>query len=180
MTVRVRGKNLEVTPALKDYVEKKVETITKQFKTVGEITAVMRIERNKHIVEITVPASGIVLRAQEGSENMYASIDNCVEKIERQIHKYKTRLMKRKYNNFRDAAVPPVSGDVEEASADGEFKVARTKTYAMHPMNVQEAIMQMNMLNHDFFVFFNDETESMAVVYRRKAGDYGLINPELV
>ena len=83
MTVRVRGKNLEVTPALKDYVEKKVETITKQFKTVGEITAVMRIERNKHIVEITVPASGIVLRAQEGSENMYASIDNCVEKIER-------------------------------------------------------------------------------------------------
>ena len=123
----------------------------------------MRIERNKHIVEITVPASGIVLRAQEGSENMYASIDNCVEKIERQIHKYKTRLMKRKYNNFRDAAVPPVSGDVEEASADGEFKVARTKTYAMRPMNVQEAIMQMNMLNHDFFVFFNDETESMAV-----------------
>ena len=122
MTVRVRGKNLEVTPALKDYVEKKVETITKQFKTVGEITAVMRIERNKHIVEITVPASGIVLRAQEGSENMYASIDNCVEKIERQIHKYKTRLMKRKYNNFRDAAVPPVSGDVEEASADGEFQ----------------------------------------------------------
>ena len=147
MTVRVRGKNLEVTPALKDYVEKKVETITKQFKTVGEITAV---------------------------------IDNCVEKIERQIHKYKTRLMKRKYNNFRDAAVPPVSGDVEEASAAGEFKVARTKTYAMRPMNVQEAIMQMNMLNHDFFVFFNDETESMAVVYRRKAGDYGLINPELV
>ena len=93
MTVRVRGKNLEVTPALKDYVEKKVETITKQFKTVGEITAVMRIERNKHIVEITVPASGIVLRAQEGSENMYASIDNCVEKIERQIHKYKTRCL---------------------------------------------------------------------------------------
>ena len=180
MTVRVRGKNLEVTPALKDYVEKKVETITKQFKTVGEITAVMRIERNKHIVEITVPASGIVLRAQEGSENMYASIDNGVEKIERKIHKYKTRLMKRKYNNFRDAAVPSVPGDVEEASADGEFKVARTKTYAMRPMNVQEAIMQMNMLNHDFFVFFNDETESMAVVYRRKAGDYGLINPELV
>lgn len=88
--------------------------------------------------------------------------------------------MKRKYNNFRDAAVPSVPGDVEEASADGEFKVARTKTYAMRPMNVQEAIMQMNMLNHDFFVFFNDETESMAVVYRRKAGDYGLINPELV
>ena len=68
MTVRVRGKNLEVTPALKDYVEKKVETITKQFKTVGEITAVMRIERNKHIVEITVPASGIVLRAQEAAK----------------------------------------------------------------------------------------------------------------
>ena len=132
-------------------MEKRVQTITKQFKTVGEITAVMRVEKGKHTVEITVPASGIVLRAQETSENMYASIDQCVEKIERQIHKYKTRLMKRKYSNFKDAAPAPLPDDSEDVPEEtGEFKVARTKNYAMRPMGVQEAIMQMNMLNHDF------------------------------
>ena len=180
MAVRVRGKNIEVTPALKDYVDKRIVTITKQFKTVGEITAVMRVERGNHIVEITVPASGIVLRAQETSDDMYASIDKCVAKIERQIHKYKTRLMKRKYSNFRDeepAPLPELSEEVPEETE--EFKVVRNKTYRMRPMGVQEAIMQMNMLNHDFFVFFNDETEQIAIVYRRKNGDYGLINPEL-
>lgn len=180
MAVKVRGKNIEVTQALKDYVEKRVQTITKQFKTVGEITAVMRVEKGKHTVEITVPASGIVLRAQETSDNMYASIDECVEKIERQIHKYKTRLMKRKYNNFRDAEPAPLPDNEELPEETGEFKVARVKNYAMRPMGVQEAIMQMNMLNHDFFVFFNAETEQIAIVYRRKSGDYGLINPELV
>ena len=180
MAGKVRGKNIEVTQALKDYVEKRVQTITKQFKTVGEITAVMRVEKGKHTVEITVPASGIVLRAQETSDNMYASIDECVEKIERQIHKYKTRLMKRKYNNFRDAEPAPLPDNEELPEETGEFKVARVKNYAMRPMGVQEAIMQMNMLNHDFFVFFNAETEQIAIVYRRKSGDYGLINPELV
>ena len=93
MAVKIRGKNITVTPALKDYVEKKLVNITKQFKTVGDITAVMRVEKDSHIVEITVPASGIVIRAQEDSNDMYASIDKCVDKIARQIHKYKTRLM---------------------------------------------------------------------------------------
>lgn len=180
MAVKVRGKNIEVTPALKDYVEKRIQTIIKQFKTVGEISAVMRVEKGNHIVELTVPASGIVLRAQEVSDDMYASIDKCVDKIERQIHKYKTRLMKRKYNNFRDTAPAPLPDPHEDVPEEtGEFNVVRNKTYTMRPMGVQEAIMQMNMLNHDFFVFFNAETEKIAIVYRRKSGDYGLINPEL-
>lgn len=180
MAVRVRGKNIEVTQALKDYVEKRIVTITKQFKTVGDISAVMCVEKGSHIVEITVPASGIVLRAQESSDNMYASIDKCVDKIERQIHKYKTRLMRRKYNNFRDEAPAPLPVDDEEVQEEtGDFVVAREKTYAMRPMGVQEAIMQMNMLNHDFFVYFDAETEKMAIVYRRRSGDYGVIRPEL-
>ena len=178
MTVKVRGKNIDVTPALRDYVEKKVNTITKQFKTVGDIAAVMRVEKDRHIVEITVPASGIVLRAQEVSDDMYASIDSCVDKIERQIHKYKTRLMRRKYNNFREEFVAAAPAK-DELAADGEFNIVRNKTYILRPMNVQEAVMQMNLLNHDFFIFFNSDTEAVAIVYRRKAGDYGLINPEL-
>ena len=94
-----------ITPALKDYVEKKITKVTKQFKTVGDISAVLKVEKGNHIVEITVPASGILLRAQETTKDMYSSIDLVIEKIERQIHKYKTRLMKRKYNNFQDAGV---------------------------------------------------------------------------
>ena len=178
MAVKIRGKNIDVTPALKDYVEKRVTTITKQFKVVGEITVVMRVEKANHVVEITVPASGIVLRAQETTNDMYGSIDNCVEKIERQIHKYKTRLMRRKYNNFRDEYVAAPAAPEEEA-ADGEFKIVRNKRYVLRPMNVQEAVMQMNLLNHDFFIFFNEEDEKISVVYRRKSGDYGLITPEM-
>jgi len=179
MAVKIRGKNITVTPALKDYVEKKMVNITKQFKTVGDITAVMRVEKDSHIVEITVPASGIVIRAQEDTNDMYASIDNCVDKIARQIHKYKTRLMRRKYNNFRDEYVAAAPTKEEEKEAEGEFKVVRNKHYVLRPMGVQEAIMQMNLLSHDFFLFFNEETNAVAVVYKRKNGDYGLIAPEL-
>jgi putative sigma-54 modulation protein len=176
MTVNVRGKNIDVTPALRDYVEKKVQTITKQFKVVGEISAVMRVEKDQHIVEITVPASGIVLRAQENTKDMYSSIDSCVDKIERQIHKYKTRLMRRKYSNFREEFVSAAPKDEMD---DGEFEIVRNKKYVLRPMNVQEAVMQMNLLNHDFFVYFDDATEGISVVYRRRDGDYGLIAPEL-
>lgn len=177
MAVNVRGKNIDVTPALRDYVEKKVVTITKQFKTVGDISAVMRVEKGQHIVEVTVPASGIVLRAQESTKDMYSSIDLVVDKIERQIHKYKTRLMKRKYNNFRD--VTPVVASAKEEADDGEFKIVRNKKYVLRPMNVQEAVMQMNLLNHDFFIFFDADSEVVSVVYKRKDGDYGLIAPEM-
>ena len=104
---------------------------------------------------------------------MYSSIDLVVEKIERQIHKYKTRLMKRKYNNFRE--VVPVQ---ENKGAEEEFNVVRNKRYNLRPMNVEEAILQMNLINHDFFIFYNDDEKATSVVYRRKDGDYGLITLE--
>ncbi len=114
MSVNVKGRNIDVTPALKEYVEKKITKVTKQFKTVGDISAVLKVEKGNHIVEITVPASGILLRAQETTKDMYSSIDLVVEKIERQIHKYKTRLMKRKYSNFADTAVFDFGGPVNK------------------------------------------------------------------
>jgi putative sigma-54 modulation protein len=110
-----------VTPALKQYVEKKIEKVTRQFKTVGDITAVLRVEKDNHIAEITVPANGILLRAQETTKDMYSSIDLVVEKIERQVHKYKTRLMRRKYNNFRD--LQPV-----EAAPDLKLRKASSRS----------------------------------------------------
>ena len=114
MSVNVKGRNIDVTPALKEYVEKKITKVTKQFKTVGDISAVLKVEKGNHIVEITVPASGILLRAQETTKDMYSSIDLVVEKIERQIHKYKTRLMKRKYSNFAEPVVPAPAAEAEE------------------------------------------------------------------
>ena len=176
MSIKVRGKNIEVTPALKQYVEKKVDKVTKQFKTVGEITAVLKVEKGNHIVEITVPASGILLRAQESTKDMYSSIDLVTEKIERQIHKYKTRLMKRKYANF----VEPAPAEVEvPAEPDEEFKIIKTKQFEMHPMTPEEAILQMNLLNHDFYVFYDPDFGAVNVVYRRKDGNYGLLEPKL-
>lgn len=176
MSVNVKGRNIEVTPALREYVEKKVAKVTKQFKAVGDISAVLKVEKGNHIVEITVPASGILLRAQETTKDMYSSIDLVVEKIERQIHKYKTRLMKRKYANFADPTpVTPAEGVTE----DGEFQIIKNKHFTMHPMTPEEAILQMNLLNHDFFVFFDSDLGSTNVVYRRKDGKYGLLSPEL-
>lgn len=173
MSVNVKGRNINVTPALREYVEKKVAKVTKQFKTVGDISAVLKVEKGNHIVEITVPASGILLRAQESTKDMYSSIDLVVEKIERQIHKYKTRLMKRKYANFADTEIAPAE------EAEEEFEIIKNKHFTMHPMTPEEAILQMNLLNHDFFVFYDPDLGSTAVVYRRKDGKYGLLAPEL-
>lgn len=175
MSVNVKGRNIDVTPALREYVEKKIAKVTKQFKTVGDISAVLKVEKGNHIVEITVPASGILLRAQENTKDMYSSIDLVVEKIERQVHKYKTRLMKRKYSNFADPTPVPAA----EEAHDDEFEIVKNKKFVLRPMSVEEAIMQMNLLNHDFFVFFDPDLDSTNVVYRRKDGKYGLLSPEL-
>lgn len=175
MNVNVRGKNIVVTPALKEYVEKKITKITRQFKTVGDISAVLKVEKGNHIVEITVPASGILIRAQESTKDMYSSIDLVVEKIERQVHKYKTRLAKRKYSNF----VEPVPAPEVESAQDEEFKIIKNKKFSMNPMTAEEAILQMNLLDHDFFVYFDPDYGGVNVVYRRKDGNYGLLQPEL-
>ena len=108
MAVIIKGRNTVVSPAVKAYVEKKIDKVTRQFKAVGDITAVLKVENGNHIAEITVPAKGILLRAQESTKDMYSSIDLVVEKIERQVHKYKTKLMKRKYSNFRDISAEAV------------------------------------------------------------------------
>lgn len=173
MSVNVKGRNIEVTPALKEYVEKKITKVTRQFKAVGDISAVLKVERGNHIVEITVPAKGILLRAQETSRDMYTSIDLVVEKIERQVHKYKTRLMRRKYANFADTAATAE----EKAADEGEFEIIKSKHFALNPMTPEEAILQMNLLNHDFFVFYDPDAAVISVVYRRKDGKYGLIVP---
>lgn len=174
MNVNVKGRNVDVSPALKEYVEKKISKVVKQFKSVDEVVAVLKVAKGDHTVEITVPAKGIILRAQETTKDMYSSIDLVCEKIERQIHKYKTRLAKRKYANFAEAPV------IDEAAVEeDDLTIIKNKKFVMHPMTAEEAIVQMNLLGHDFFVFFDPDEGVTSVVYRRKDGKYGLLTPTL-
>lgn len=171
-TFTVRGKNIEITPALRDYVEKRVGKVTKYFENVGEISALLTVSKGRHIVEVTVPIpGGVLLRGEEATMDMYTSIDLVVEKLERQIRKQKTKLAKRlRGGGFRAEAIENAARDEE-----GEYPVVKTKRFHVKPMDTQEAIMQMNLLNHNFFVFRDVDTEEVHVVYRRADGRYGLI-----
>lgn len=173
-TFTIRGKNIEVTPALKDYVEKRIGKVTKYFDRVGEITVLLTVSKGRHIVEVTVPVHGVLLRGEEATMDMYTSIDLVLEKLERQIHKHKTKLEKRfREGSFRSEAIEESA--LSNKADDLDYAVVKTKRFAVKPMDVQEAIMQMNMVNHDFFVFRDAGTEHVNVVYRRKDGNYGLI-----
>lgn len=177
MLVTVIGKNIEVTNALREYAEKKVSKIVKFFeKSPVGAQVTLSTERGKHIVDITVQVNGLLLRGEAKSNDMYASIDGAIEKIERQVQKFKTKLNRKfqKENQVLLAALPQ-SGEVKEET---EPQIKRTKRFAIKPMSVEEAVMQMDLLDHDFYVFSNSETEEVNVVYRRKDGNYGLIEPE--
>ena len=179
MNITVRGKNIEVTPALRDYVEKRVSKVTKYFSDVGNINAALRVEKNKHYVEVTVPVDGIFLRAQEVTDDMYSSIDLVIDKIERQIRKHKTKLMKRfrggsNATSFKSELIP-----ADIPAVDEDYKIIRTKRFSVKPMTVEEAVMQMDLLNHDFFVYYDADDKAVSVVYKRADGDYGLLLPEL-
>ena len=155
MKVAIRGKNIEVTDALRAYIEKRLSKLTRYFDDELDAQAVLSVVKDKSTVELTCFVNKIVLRGVETNDDMYAAIDLVIDKIVRQIHKHKTRLAKR-------------------------FK----KQEAFHPEALaapveEEAILQMNLIGHDFFMFFNAETEAMNVVYRRHDGFYGLIEPEL-
>lgn len=174
MAITVRGKNIDITPALRDYVEKRVKKITKYFDQTGDIAVILKVEKDRHQIEVTVPVDGIVLRGEESTTDMYVSIDQVMDKIERQIEKHKTKLTKRfRGGGFR----ADVASSIAVPEADDEI-IVRTKKFAVKPMDPEEAILQMNLLHHDFFMFLNVETQQVNLVYRRKDGQFGLLQPE--
>ncbi len=178
-TFTIRGKNIEITPSLREYVVKRVGKVTKYFEKVGEITVLLTVSKGRHIVEVTVPIQGgIVLRGEEATMDMYTSIDLVVEKLERQIHKQKTKLARRfRSGGFKAEVIEEQEKEhpVDKRDESAEYPVVKTKRFVVKPMDVQEAIMQMNLLDHNFFVFRDSETEEVNVVYRRTDGNYGLI-----
>ncbi|MFC4077423.1 ribosome hibernation-promoting factor, HPF/YfiA family [Salinithrix halophila] len=184
MRYNIRGNNIELTDALRDYVEKKLSRMEKYFYSTHTTEAFvsMSVFKDEHKVEVTVPFPGVLVRAEEASENMYASIDKVVEKLERQIRKYKTKV-NRKFRQdgslrFLENGETPETQTAILDEEDDEFEVVRNKRFNLKPMDMEEAILQMDMLGHNFFVFSNAITDQVNVVYKRKDGRYGLIEPE--
>ncbi len=173
MNVLVRGRNVDVTNALKEYVEKRVGKLDKFLDGVDDITVVLVVEGDSHKVEVTIPVNGMILRGEEATGDMYASIDLVVEKLEKQIERYKGKLARRRNAGEQKSYVGYTPVDEEDGP-----RVVKTKRFAIKPMPVDEAVLQMSLLGHSFFVFSNADTEQVNVVYKRKDGNYGLIEPE--
>lgn len=175
MKFKVIGKNIEVTDALKNAISKKIGRLEKFFKPATEVHVTLSVVRSRQIIEITIPFNGVLLRAEESNLDMYESIDKAVDVIERQIRRNKTRLAK---SLHEEAFIPQNFFINEDIPEEEEFNVVRSKRFAIKPMDVEEAILQMNLLGHQFFVFSNSDTNEVNVVYKRKDGNYGLIEPE--
>ncbi len=183
MKFHIRGKNVEVTDALRDYAEKKVGRLERYFETPpsSNVTITLSVAKNKHTVEVTIPVGAATLRAEEKSDDMYASIDLVIEKLERQIRKFKTKVNRKAKQEgthravFKDSyeQAPPTPLHEEEEL----FEIVKTKSFMLKPMDMEEAILQMNLLGHNFYVFANSATSSVNVVYKREDGKYGLIEP---
>ena len=175
MRITVSGKNIEVTNALRSTVEKKMSKLEKYFNPDVEAHATLSVEKNRQIVEVMISVGGILLRAEEAHDDMYASIDIVVDKLEGQIRKQKTKLQRRNHmESLRFQFIP----DFNEEEPSEESKIVRTKRFAIKPMSAEEAVLQMELLGHSFFVYENDEDGDVNVVYKRKDGNYGLIEPE--
>ena len=179
MKINVRGKNIEVTPALIEYAEKRLSKLDKHFDDKTDVQVVLSVIRDDHIVEVTVNVNGLMLRAEESTGDMYASIDLVVEKLERQIKKYKTRMTRSlRQRGVRIMSEKHAALEAEERSGEEPPRIVRTKRFTLKPMTVEEAILQMDLLGHNFFVFSSAESEAVNVIYRRRDGHYGLIEPE--
>jgi putative sigma-54 modulation protein len=172
MKMTISGKQMTVRPSLKELTEKKLSKFDRFFGDEAEVLVAFSCRHDLQYVEITIYYGGTIFRAEEGADTFQNAIDRAVEALERQMRKNKTRLEKR----LRSGAFDPLPGDVEEEE-EGEFQI-RTKYIPVKPMSVEEAILQMNLLEHQFFVFRDAETEKPSVVYRRKDGNYGLITEE--
>lgn len=168
------GKNIEVTPGLKDAVQDKLGKLERYFTPNTEIHVTLSVEKERQKIEVTIPVKGNIIRSEQVSSDMYVSIDLVEEIIERQLRKYKNKIVDKQQE----------AGDFQQAYVEDDWmeeetiKITRTKRFDVKPMYPEDACVQMELLGHNFYVFLNAETEEVNVVYKRKGGTYGLIEPE--
>lgn len=181
MNYTIRGENIEVTAAIRDYVEKKINKLERYFDTppTSDVHVNLSVYNDAQTIEVTIPMTNLLLRAEEEHADLYAAIDLVVDKLERQIRKHKTKVNRK----FRQEGSPKyIFAELEREKREqeeesDEIEIVRTKRFNLKPMDSEEAILQMDMLGHNFFVFTNAESGDTNVVYRRKDGRYGLIEP---
>lgn len=169
------GRNIEVTDGLKEAVEEKLGKLDRFFAPDTEVKVTLSVEKERQKIEVTIPVKGSIIRSEQVSNDMYVSIDLVEEVIERQLKKYKNKLIDKQQDA---AAFAQEYIDKEYVDDDADVKIIRTKRFDVKPMNPEEACVQMELLGHSFYVFFNSETEQINVVYKRKGNTYGLIEPE--
>ena len=178
MKTTITAKGMVVTPGITNRVLKKTQTMEKYLHQDTEMFVRMRKEKNQRVVEITVPISGVTLRAEASSEdNLYMSIDRALAKLEKQILRHRTRLDKRLRAGLSEDVTPEFIEDLSEAEQKSR-EVVRTKTYTVRPMSREDAILQMELLGHSFFVYIDVDSDQAHVLYLRKDGNLGLLVPE--
>lgn len=174
MKITVVGRQMNVYEEMKSLIEKKLSKLNKFFAQEPDATVTLSCKHNEKNIEITISAAGTLFRSEVGAESFRDALDDAVNNIERQIRKNKTRLAR----NLRNTMAPPPEVAEFDDLPDDEEEIIRTKTFPIKPMSPEEAILQMNLLGHQFFVFNDDQTNTTCVVYARKNGGYGLIIPE--
>ncbi|MGI5948764.1 ribosome hibernation-promoting factor, HPF/YfiA family [Peptoniphilus sp.] len=169
MLFKFVGKNMEITDSLKDMAEKKLSKLEKYFSEEIEARVVFSVIKDSQTVEVTVYLPDTIIRAEETTDDMYTSIDKAVDVLERQIRKHKTKLKKRYQNN------ETIRFDLIEDKPEEENKIVKRKKFQLNPMSEEEAILQMELLDHKFFIFLNAEIDAIEVLYKRNDGNYGII-----
>ena len=174
MNYIISGKNIEVTEGLRSAVQDKLSKLEKYFADDASVQVTFSVEKDRQKIEVTIPMKGHIIRAEQVSDDMYVSIDLVEEVIERQLRKYKNKLVDRQ----QSAASLSKAFIEEEIEEDDEIKIIRSKKFGMKPMDPEEACIQMDLLGHNFYVFRNAATDEVNVVYKRKGNTFGLIEPE--
>ena len=174
MNFIISGKNIEVTPGLKDAIEQKLGKLERYFTPETEINVTLSVEKGRQKIEVTIPVKGNIIRSEQVSNDMYVSIDLVEEVIERQLRKYKNKIADKQQEagNFQKEYLE------HDYLEDEDIQIIRTKKFGMKPMYPEDACVQMELLGHSFFVFRNADTDEVNVVYKRKGNTYGLIEPE--
>ncbi len=178
MNYIISGRNVELTEALKDYAKEKIGKVERYFEPSTKVYITFSVQKGRKIFEVTARYRGIVFRVEEDNADMYAAIDKASDVLERQIRKNRTRLAKKLYEN--PLKYEKVFFDVDENEEEEEYNLIKDKKFSVKPMDVDEAILQLNLVGHPFFVFVNSSNNEVNVVYRRKSGGYGILKPESI
>lgn len=175
MKITIVGKKCTPRPSFKEKIEKKLKKVENFFADEASAKVTATVEKDVQIIEITVVSNGMIFRCEQKAQTLDEAFDDCLDTLIRRIRKYKTKVEKKVKRSFEDLT----TFEYDEVEEEKDFDIVRTKSLFLKPQSVEEAILQMNMLGHEFYWFINADTDEMNIVYRRKGGGYGLLEPSM-